>query len=39
MTVQRIVAEPLEINKIASGKELTDRVAELLRVVGCAPNI
>jgi len=38
MTVQRIVAEPLEINKLASGQELTDRVAELLRVVGMRPE-
>jgi peptide/nickel transport system ATP-binding protein len=38
MTVQRIIAEPLEINKIASGQELTDRVAELLRVVGMRPE-
>jgi peptide/nickel transport system ATP-binding protein len=38
MTVQRIVAEPLQINKLASGQELTDRVAELLRVVGMRPE-
>jgi peptide/nickel transport system ATP-binding protein len=38
MTVQRIIAEPLEINKVASGQELTDRVAELLRVVGMRPE-
>ncbi len=38
MTVQRIVAEPLTINKVASGQELTDRVAELLRVVGMRPE-
>jgi peptide/nickel transport system ATP-binding protein len=38
MTVKRIVAEPLEINRIASGQELTDRVAELLRVVGMRPE-
>jgi peptide/nickel transport system ATP-binding protein len=38
MTVQRIIAEPLEINKIATGQELTDRVAELLRVVGMRPE-
>jgi len=38
MTVKRIVAEPLEINKIATGQELTDRVAELLRVVGMRPE-
>lgn len=38
MTVKRIIAEPLEINKVASGQELTDRVAELLRVVGMRPE-
>jgi len=38
MTVQRIVAEPLLINKIASGSELQDRVAELLRIVGMRPE-
>jgi len=34
MTVGRIVAEPLVINKIASGRELRRRVDELLTVVG-----
>ena len=29
MTVERIVAEPLVINKIATGDELHDRIAEL----------
>ena len=38
MTVKRLVGEPLEINHIASGQELTDRVAELLRVVGMRPE-
>jgi peptide/nickel transport system ATP-binding protein len=38
MTVGRIVGEPLVINKIASGGDLTDRVAELLRVVGLRPE-
>lgn len=38
MTVGRIVAEPLVINKIASGKALRDRVAELLTVVGLRPE-
>jgi peptide/nickel transport system ATP-binding protein len=38
MTVERIIAEPLEINKVATGKELQDRVAELLRVVGMRPE-
>lgn len=38
MTVERIVAEPLVINKVASGQELHDRVAELLRIVGMRPE-
>lgn len=38
MTVKRIIAEPMEINKVATGQELTDRVAELLRVVGMRPE-
>lgn len=38
MTVGRIIAEPLVINKIASGQALRDRVAELLTVVGLRPE-
>ncbi len=38
MTVQRIVGEPLVINKVASGQELTDIVADLLRTVGLRPE-
>ncbi len=38
MTVERIVGEPLLLNKIASGQELQDRVAELLKVVGMRPE-
>ena len=38
MTVKRIVAEPLIINKVADGEELTDRVAEMLEVVGLRPE-
>jgi peptide/nickel transport system ATP-binding protein len=38
MTVERIIAEPLVINKVASGHELKDRVAQLLRVVGMRPE-
>jgi peptide/nickel transport system ATP-binding protein len=38
MTVQRIVAEPLVINNVASGQELTDIVADLLRTVGLRPE-
>lgn len=39
MTVERIVSEPLLINKVGgTGQELKDRVAELLRVVGMRPE-
>ena len=38
MTVGRIVAEPLEINRVAQGSELEDRVAALLRIVGLRPE-
>ena len=38
MTVERIVAEPLVINRVAHGQELKDRVADLLRVVGMRPE-
>lgn len=38
MTVERIVGEPLLINHVASGKELKDRIAQLLRVVGMRPE-
>ncbi|MGC9468931.1 MAG: ABC transporter ATP-binding protein [Anaerolineae bacterium] len=38
MTLLQIVGEPLLVNNIAHGKELQDRVAELLRVVGLRPE-
>ncbi|MGC9522020.1 MAG: ABC transporter ATP-binding protein [Anaerolineae bacterium] len=38
MTVKRIVAEPAIINNVAEGQELTDLVAEMLRVVGLRPE-
>jgi peptide/nickel transport system ATP-binding protein len=38
MTVKRIVAEPAIINNVAQGQELTDRVAEMLEVVGLRPE-
>jgi peptide/nickel transport system ATP-binding protein len=38
MTVAQIIGEPLLVNKIASGKELDDRVADLLRQVGLEPS-
>jgi len=38
MTVMEAIAEPLKVNKIARGKELERRVAELLRKVGLRPE-
>jgi peptide/nickel transport system ATP-binding protein len=38
MTVGELVAEPLVIHGIASGSELTDRVASLFRRVGLTPE-
>ena len=38
MTVGRIVGEPLVVHKVASGAELEDRVATLLRKVGLQPD-
>ena len=38
MTVERIVGEPLVINKLARGQALHDRIAELLRTVGMRPE-
>lgn len=38
MTVAQIVGEPLLVNRIAAGKELDDRVADLLQQVGLEPS-
>ncbi|MFC7621125.1 ABC transporter ATP-binding protein [Microlunatus sp. GCM10028923] len=38
MTVGRVIAEPLVINKVLAGQALRDRVAELLKVVGLRPE-
>jgi peptide/nickel transport system ATP-binding protein len=38
MTVLQIVGEPLKVNKVASGKQLEDRVAGMLRRVGLRPE-
>lgn len=37
MTVGDIVAEPLQIHRLASGKAMNDRVRELLELVGLQP--
>lgn len=38
MTVGRVIAEPLVINKVLHGQALRDRVAELLTLVGLRPE-
>ncbi len=38
LTVESIVAEPLEVHRLASGKELSERVSHLLEVVGLDPQ-
>jgi peptide/nickel transport system ATP-binding protein len=38
MTLLEIVGEPLEVNGVANRQERTDRVAELLRLVGLRPE-
>jgi peptide/nickel transport system ATP-binding protein len=38
MTVQQVVSEPMRVNKVASGRELDRRVADLLRRVGLRPE-
>ncbi len=38
MTLLQIVGEPLVIHKVATGRELEDRVAHLLRIVGLRPE-
>ena len=38
MTLLDIVSEPLIVNNVARGRELQDRVADLLRVVGLLPE-
>ncbi|NLE43085.1 MAG: dipeptide ABC transporter ATP-binding protein [Chloroflexi bacterium] len=37
MSVRNIVAEPLEVHRVATGPEKAERVAELLEVVGLDP--
>jgi len=38
LTLKQIVGEPLIINKLHQGRELEDRVAQLLRSVGLSPE-
>lgn len=38
MTVKEIIGEPLLVNGIAKGKELEERVADLMRKVGLRPE-
>jgi peptide/nickel transport system ATP-binding protein len=38
MTLLQIVGEPLKVNKIAKGKEIEERVADLLQLVGLLPE-
>ncbi|HRR91649.1 MAG TPA: ATP-binding cassette domain-containing protein, partial [bacterium] len=38
MTVKDIIGEPLLVNGIAKGKELEERVGELMRAVGLRPE-
>jgi peptide/nickel transport system ATP-binding protein len=38
MTLREIIGEPLLVNGVARGAALTDRVAELLRLVGLPPD-
>ena len=38
MTVFDIVADPLRVNRLTDGGELEDRVTEMLRLVGLAPE-
>lgn len=38
MTLREIIGEPLLVNGVAKGKEIDDRVAELLRHVGLPPE-
>jgi oligopeptide transport system ATP-binding protein len=37
MTVGQMVGEPLLVHEMAAGKELTERVSEMLRIVGLNP--
>ncbi len=38
LTLRQIVGEPLVINKVVGGKELNERIGQLLRAVGLSPE-
>ncbi|MFD1674225.1 ABC transporter ATP-binding protein [Alicyclobacillus fodiniaquatilis] len=38
MTIREVIAEPLLVNQVASGKQVVDRVAHLLETVGLRPD-
>ena len=38
MTIFDIVADPLRVNGMAKGREMEDRVTDILRLVGLAPE-
>lgn len=38
MTIREVIAEPLLVNHVASGKQVVDRVAHLLETVGLRPD-
>lgn len=38
MSLLQLIGEPLVVNDVAHGKEVEDRVAELLRLVGLSPD-
>jgi peptide/nickel transport system ATP-binding protein len=38
MTVLDLIGEPLVVNNVAKGKEVEERVAELMRLVGLSPS-
>jgi oligopeptide transport system ATP-binding protein len=39
MNIKSIVGEPLEIHNVMRGKEMDDRIAELLEYVGISPSV
>lgn len=39
MTIRQIIAEPLEVHKTASGKALSDRILDLMKLVGLSTEM